>query len=361
MTKEQAMACTSCGLAGVVPDEHFPQVPGLWDRPCPQCGEQAVWVTEVCDRIVPLVEEAEDDSLTVSLRYCRHDYHGEVSFHWQEERYYCTFCGHRHNPDGYNTAIWKGLLHVTVHDEIQEQQPEDKHVMTGCGTPMFVNPALFGLFPDDERLASLGVTRCQDCVWLDLPLSEQTEDWTNWKEYGSCEVQFCSNSATHKIALDDEDWGVCGEHDDSTLTRQHNRYGSDQLQEPRMPREAEYKWTCECGGATWGAEGDWMKDWIIEHKLQGHQEQTKERKVSIERVDIESEEALPEGAIREDGGIWYSYGPDEETVPDRDRPGWFTYVGKPKPVAKVIGHKMVGEWHRIDYAVKAEDYAKPTS
>jgi hypothetical protein len=44
-THEQAMACTACGLAGMTPDDHFPQRPGLWDRPCPKCGEQAVWVT----------------------------------------------------------------------------------------------------------------------------------------------------------------------------------------------------------------------------------------------------------------------------------------------------------------------------
>lgn len=45
-THEQAMACTDCGLAGFVPDEHFPQQPGVWDRPCPKCSG-TVWVTAV--------------------------------------------------------------------------------------------------------------------------------------------------------------------------------------------------------------------------------------------------------------------------------------------------------------------------
>jgi predicted RNA-binding Zn-ribbon protein involved in translation (DUF1610 family) len=43
---KQAMACLSCGLAGSVPDEHYPLRPGLWDQPCPQCDEQMVWITE---------------------------------------------------------------------------------------------------------------------------------------------------------------------------------------------------------------------------------------------------------------------------------------------------------------------------
>jgi len=43
-THEQAMACLSCGLAGLVPPDHFPQEDGLWDLPCPQCGEHKVWV-----------------------------------------------------------------------------------------------------------------------------------------------------------------------------------------------------------------------------------------------------------------------------------------------------------------------------
>ena len=47
---EQAMGCLSCGLAGFTPEAHFPQEPGLWDRPCPKCGEEAVWVTEVTER-----------------------------------------------------------------------------------------------------------------------------------------------------------------------------------------------------------------------------------------------------------------------------------------------------------------------
>lgn len=46
-THEQAMACLTCGLAGTTPADHFPQEPGLWDRPCPQCGEQTVWVTDI--------------------------------------------------------------------------------------------------------------------------------------------------------------------------------------------------------------------------------------------------------------------------------------------------------------------------
>lgn len=49
-THEQAMACLTCGLGGVTPDDHFPQKPGLWDRPCPQCGQQTVWVTEVREK-----------------------------------------------------------------------------------------------------------------------------------------------------------------------------------------------------------------------------------------------------------------------------------------------------------------------
>jgi len=49
-THEQAMACLSCGLAGWTPDKHFPQSPGLWDRPCPQCGERTVWITETREK-----------------------------------------------------------------------------------------------------------------------------------------------------------------------------------------------------------------------------------------------------------------------------------------------------------------------
>jgi hypothetical protein len=45
-THEQAMLCVSCSLAGMTPTDHFPQAPGLWDRPCPRCGEESVWVTE---------------------------------------------------------------------------------------------------------------------------------------------------------------------------------------------------------------------------------------------------------------------------------------------------------------------------
>jgi predicted RNA-binding Zn-ribbon protein involved in translation (DUF1610 family) len=45
-THEQAMACVTCGLAGMTPDDHFPQEPGLWDSPCPRCGAPTVWVTE---------------------------------------------------------------------------------------------------------------------------------------------------------------------------------------------------------------------------------------------------------------------------------------------------------------------------
>jgi hypothetical protein len=46
VTHFQAMACLACGLAGACPPEHFPQRPGLWDLPCPQCGKFAVWVTQ---------------------------------------------------------------------------------------------------------------------------------------------------------------------------------------------------------------------------------------------------------------------------------------------------------------------------
>lgn len=44
---EQAMACLSCGLAGMTPESHFPLPSGLWDQPCLQCGEQMVWVTDI--------------------------------------------------------------------------------------------------------------------------------------------------------------------------------------------------------------------------------------------------------------------------------------------------------------------------
>lgn len=46
-THEQAMACLACGLAGSVPESHFPLEPGLWDQPCPQCGMDMVWITEI--------------------------------------------------------------------------------------------------------------------------------------------------------------------------------------------------------------------------------------------------------------------------------------------------------------------------
>ena len=49
-THEQAMACLTCGLAGETPEAHFPQETGLWDRPCPNCGEMTVWVTEPRER-----------------------------------------------------------------------------------------------------------------------------------------------------------------------------------------------------------------------------------------------------------------------------------------------------------------------
>jgi hypothetical protein len=52
-THEQAMACLSCGLAGVTPEKFFPQEPGLWDQPCPQCGAMTVWVTEPRERTPP--------------------------------------------------------------------------------------------------------------------------------------------------------------------------------------------------------------------------------------------------------------------------------------------------------------------
>lgn len=47
---EQAMACLSCGLAGMTPESHFPLPAGLWDQPCPKCGEQTVWITEVREK-----------------------------------------------------------------------------------------------------------------------------------------------------------------------------------------------------------------------------------------------------------------------------------------------------------------------
>jgi len=49
-THEQVMACTVCMLSGLVPDEHFPQTPGLWERPCPRCTNRAVWVTQTRPR-----------------------------------------------------------------------------------------------------------------------------------------------------------------------------------------------------------------------------------------------------------------------------------------------------------------------
>lgn len=49
-THGQAMACLNCGLAGETPKDHFPQEPGLWDRPCPKCGHTEVWVTEIRER-----------------------------------------------------------------------------------------------------------------------------------------------------------------------------------------------------------------------------------------------------------------------------------------------------------------------
>lgn len=56
-THEQAMACLSCGLAGFTPESHFPQVDGLWDRPCPGCGEMTVWITEPREREVAAMRE----------------------------------------------------------------------------------------------------------------------------------------------------------------------------------------------------------------------------------------------------------------------------------------------------------------
>lgn len=46
-THEQAMACLSCGLAGLVPPDHFPLVDGLWDRSCPRCDKKTVWITPI--------------------------------------------------------------------------------------------------------------------------------------------------------------------------------------------------------------------------------------------------------------------------------------------------------------------------
>ena len=49
-THWQAMACLACALAGETPESHFPQEEGLWEHPCPACGETAVWVTPVARR-----------------------------------------------------------------------------------------------------------------------------------------------------------------------------------------------------------------------------------------------------------------------------------------------------------------------
>jgi predicted RNA-binding Zn-ribbon protein involved in translation (DUF1610 family) len=49
-THEQAMACLNCGLAGETPEHAFPQDDGLWDQPCPECGEHMVWVTQIRER-----------------------------------------------------------------------------------------------------------------------------------------------------------------------------------------------------------------------------------------------------------------------------------------------------------------------
>lgn len=49
-THEQGMGCLNCGLAGFVGEEHFPQEPGVWERPCPDCGMRTVWVTEPRER-----------------------------------------------------------------------------------------------------------------------------------------------------------------------------------------------------------------------------------------------------------------------------------------------------------------------
>lgn len=48
----QSMACLGCALAGTVPPSHFPLPSGLWDQPCPRCGAEMVWVTEVYDPTV---------------------------------------------------------------------------------------------------------------------------------------------------------------------------------------------------------------------------------------------------------------------------------------------------------------------
>lgn len=45
----QSMACIGCGLAGTVPESHYPLPAGLWDEDCPRCGERLVWITEVYD------------------------------------------------------------------------------------------------------------------------------------------------------------------------------------------------------------------------------------------------------------------------------------------------------------------------
>lgn len=61
VTHEQAMACLTCGLAGRCPPNYFPQEPGLWDQPCPQCGHQAVWITEPSEKNEPGEEEPMTD------------------------------------------------------------------------------------------------------------------------------------------------------------------------------------------------------------------------------------------------------------------------------------------------------------
>lgn len=45
-THEQALMCLGCGIAGVVPPDRFPQLPGPSIRSCPICARHAVWIAE---------------------------------------------------------------------------------------------------------------------------------------------------------------------------------------------------------------------------------------------------------------------------------------------------------------------------
>lgn len=67
VTHEQAIACLTCGLAGNCPPNYFPQELGLWDRPCPQCGEMTVWVTEPREKDEPGEEEPMTDERAAAI------------------------------------------------------------------------------------------------------------------------------------------------------------------------------------------------------------------------------------------------------------------------------------------------------